>query len=429
MKSLNKYLIKNGLVFYEDNFQQLDLLIENGLITKIEKDLVQVDDAQIIDADEKIITPSFIDVHVHFRTPGFEYKEDLKTGSRAALKGGYSHVCTMPNTNPCLDNYDLIKSYLQQIKEESLIKIIPFSAASIGLQGQELVDVAKIAQLDIIGFSDDGKGIQDDSIMEQLLIKAGQVKKIVAAHCEDEEEFENGMGSVNQNLSQKYQQVGINNASEYKMIERDLKLVEKLKDQVYHYHVCHISTKESLDLIKLAQAKILPVSCEVTPHHLISNDEQVDFNDANYKMNPPLRSEEDVANLVEGLKLGYIQIIATDHAPHSFDEKSLPIDHAPFGIIGLELAFSLLYTKLVQTNKVELETIIKAMSNNPSKIFNIDNQIGLNKKAYLNIIDLNQKVTYNQDNLVSKASNTPYLNEELSGKICEVIFENQRYQF
>lgn len=423
-----KCLVKNGLVFYQEKFSKLDILIEEGITIKIAKGIEIEEDIKVIDASNKIVTSSFIDVHTHLRTPGYEYKEDLKTGSKAALKGGYSHICTMPNTKPCLDNYERLNDYLTQIKKESLINILPFSAATIDLKGQELVDVNKISEL-IIGFSDDGKGIQSDELMKELLIKAGQNKRIVAAHCEDEGEFIDGMGSLNKNIASKHHQMGINNESEWKMIDRDLRLVEQLKDQVYHYHVCHISTKESLDLIKLAQAKDLPVSCEVTPHHLISNELDIDINNANYKMNPPLRSIEDVDNLIEGLRLGYIQMIATDHAPHSDEEKQLPLDQAPFGIIGLELAFSLLYTKLVKTNKVEIETIIKAMSNNPSKIFKIDNQLDINKKAYLNIIDLDEKVIYTKDNLASKASNTPYLNEELSGKISEVIFEDKYYKF
>lgn len=427
MKCLSSCLIKNGLVYLNGEFIKQDILVKDGIVEQL--GFIEEEACHIIDARNKIITPSFIDVHVHFRTPGYTYKEDLVSGSKAALKGGYSHVCTMPNTKPCLDNYSLIKEYLKQIKAKSLVHIIPYSAASINLKGCELVDIAKISKLDIIGFSDDGKGIQSEELMKQLLIKAGQSKKLVAAHCEDENEFRDGMGCLNKHIAQKYHLKGINNQSEYKMIARDLKLVKQLKNEVYHYHVCHISTKESLQLIKEALLDELPVSCEVTPHHLISDETQVVLNDANYKMNPPLRSREDVNSLIEGLNQGYIQVIASDHAPHTSQEKALSIEQAPFGIIGLELAFSLLYTKLVKTNKVRLSTIINALSVNPSRIFKIDNQIKVKQKAYLNIIDLNEVVIYTSDNLVSKASNSPYLNEELRGKIKYVVFEKMLYEY
>lgn len=428
--NLNNILLKDATIYLNKEFIDKDILIEDGIIKAIE-DNITTENAKIIDCSNKLVTPSFIDVHVHLRTPGFEYKEDLVSGSKAALKGGYSHLFSMPNTNPCLDDFDIIASHIKDIEAKSLVKVFPFSAISKKLAGKELVDIEKIAKLNIGGFSDDGKGLQDDNLMKEALIKAGQANRLISAHCEDEDEFDNGIGSISEGkTAQKSGLKTINNKSEYAMIARDLKIIDEIHNiHNYQYHVCHISTKESLDLIKEAKANNHNVSCEVTPHHLISSEEEIDVNNANYKMNPPLRSKADRDYLVAGLNDKSIEIIATDHAPHSFEEKQKSFENAPFGIIGLELAFSLLNTHLVKTNKVKLETILDCLIDNPTRIFKIDKKVAINEKAYFNIIDLDKEVVYTKDNVVSKSSNTFYLDTKLHGKIEKVIFEDKLYEY
>ena len=427
MSLKNSYLLKNGQVFLDNEFKRVDIFIKDGLIKDIGNNLDV--EAIVIDCTDKIITSSFIDVHVHFRTPGFSYKEDLVTGSKAAIAGGYSHVFEMPNTSPCLDDYETIQEHLKQIEKEALCYVYPFSAASINLAGKELVDVDKIAELNIAGFSDDGKGIQSTELMKDILIKAGKYYKIVSAHCEDESEFIGGMGAINQGTTSKENDMlGINNKSEYAMIQRDIDIIEEIHGKYnYQYHVCHVSTRESLEIIKKAKEKGYKVSCEATPHHLISDESIIDINNSNYKMNPPLRSKEDVNALIAGLNDGSIEVIATDHAPHSEEEKNQSIESAPFGIIGLELAFSLLNTFLVQEGKVSLETILNALTSNPARLFKVDNRLEIGKDAHINIIDLNKKITYTKENIKSKSKNTFYLNQELVGQVETVFFKDKVY--
>lgn len=426
--NLSNYILKNGTVYLNQEFVKKDIEIKDGIVVQIEDSLTG---ENIIDCQNKLITPSFIDGHVHFRTPGFEYKEDIKTGSMAALKGGYSHVCEMPNTNPTLDDVETIQAHLKQIEQEAYCYVIPFSGATTNLAGKEMVDIEKISLLAIEGFSDDGKGIQDDEMMEKVLIKAGKYHKLVSAHCEDEAEFVNGMGAINEGITASKNNIkAINNKSEWAMIKRDVEIAKIIHGKhEYQYHICHMSTKESLAILKEAKELGLNVSAEVTPHHLISDESQIDINNANYKMNPPLRNKEDVQAMVEGLNSGIIECIATDHAPHSEKEKANPIENAPFGIIGLELAFSLLNTYLVKTKQVELQTILKAMIDNPQRIFKINNSLQINRKAYLNIIDLDKEVQYTKDNLVSKSKNTFYLGQKLRGKVEKTIFENKIYEW
>ncbi|MDR1781401.1 MAG: dihydroorotase [Bacilli bacterium] len=421
---LNKYQLVNGSVYLNGSIVSKNITIDNGIIVNISDELDN--NYNQIDCTNKLITPGFIDVHTHFRTPGYSYKEDIKTGSEAAIKGGFLDVCTMPNTNPVLDNYNVLKEYIEKTNRYSCITIHLFSAATINQKGEELVDIKKISKLNIIGFSDDGRGIQDDNIMKELLIEAGKQNKLVSAHCEDESEFIDGMGYVDE--SHDLDDIKISQASEYKMIARDLEIIEKIHEVYpYQYHVCHISTKKSLEIIQDGKAKGFNISCEVTPHHLISDSSEIDLNDANYKMNPPLRSSEDVDYLVSGLNDGSIDIIATDHAPHTEEEKSQPFKDAPFGIIGLELAFSLLNTYLVKTNKVSLETILRCLIDNPARIFKIKRKIAVNEIAFLNIIDLDQDVIYDRGNIKSKSKNTFYLNRLLQGKVVMNIFNNNRY--
>jgi len=427
MNSTSSYVVKKGKVYLGREFVTKDILVVDGIVKEI-GDNLEAD--VVIDASNKLVTPSFIDGHVHFRSPGFEHKEDIVTGSTAALKGGYSHIIEMANTNPILDNVEVIQSHLQDIKEQALMNVKPFSACTLRLLGKELVDVDAIAKLDIAGFSDDGKGIQDGEMMKKILIEAGKYGYLVSAHCEDEEELGDVMGAINEGeTSQKLGIKGINNKSEWGMIERDLNICREIKDLPYHYHVCHISTKESFDLIKKAKDEGINVTSEVTVHHLISDETEIVSNDSNYKMNPPLRTRKDVDALVAGLNAGDIDCIVTDHAPHSEKEKDQPIERAPFGIIGLELAFSLLNTYLVKTGKVELETILNAMVNTPRTVFNLDNELKEGKPAYLNIIDLDKKITYKKEDIKSKSTNTFYLDRELDGVIETTIFKDKIYNW
>jgi len=427
MNLSNSYVVKNGKVYLNREFVEKDILVENGIVTKI-GDNLQAD--TVIDASGQIVTASFIDGHVHFRSPGFEYKEDIDTGSMSALKGGYSHVIEMANTNPVLDNVEVIESHLKDIEQQAHMNVTPFAACTDRLLGKTLVDVDAIAKLRIAGFSDDGKGIQDGETMKKILIEAGKYNYLVSAHCEDEEELGEVMGSINEGpTAEKLGLRGINNKSEWGMIERDLNICREIKDLPYHYHVCHISTQESFDLIKKAKDEGVNVTCEVTVHHLISDETEIVSHDSNFKMNPPLRSRKDVDALVAGLNAGDIDCIVTDHAPHSEKEKANPIATAPFGIIGLELAFSLLNTYLVKTGKVELETILNAMVNTPRKVFNLDNELKEGKPAYLTLIDLDKKITYKKEDIKSKSTNTFYLDRELDGVITTTIFKDKIYNW
>lgn len=426
--NLNKYLLKNGLVYYEGELKYLDILIEDGIIKDISANLEY--DIEI-DCTNKLITPSFTDVHVHLRTPGYTYKEDIESGTLAALRGGYSHICSMPNTNPCLDNETILTEHIDIINEKAHCTVIPFSAATIGLQGTTKVAIDSLSKLKIAGFSDDGKGVQDDTLMEEILIKTGLNGHIFSGHCEDESEFIKGIGCIGDgSTSVKHNLKTISNRCEYQMVARDLNIIDKIHGKhPYAYHVCHISTKETCALIRDAKALGHNVTCEVTPHHLISDQSEIDVTDSNYKMNPPLRTRDDINALIAGLNEGVIDIIATDHAPHSISDKDNSIEDAPFGIIGLELAFPLLYTYLVLCHRTSIEVILNALIDNPNRIFKIDKKLALNKDAYLNVIDLHKEIEFTSDNLLSKSSNTFYLNESLHGYIELTIYKDKIYDW
>ncbi len=421
--------LKGGLVYTKDKLVKMDILIDNGVVINMGE--IEVCDATVINCDGLVISPSFVDTHVHFRDPGDGKSEDIESGSYAAIKGGYTHVFEMPNTTPCLDDVQEMKDHLRKIEQKAHCVVTPFSAATKNLQGKQMVDINQMSQLDIAGFSDDGKGIQEDAMMRELLIEAGKNKKMVSAHCEDESEFETGMGCIMQSSkAEEYHLKGINKKSEFKMIARDLKLIDEIHNKhPYHYHVCHLSCKESLDLVKEAKQKGHHVSCEVTPHHLISTVDEIDIHDGNYKMNPPLRLQEDVDSLVQGLNDGSIDIIATDHAPHHFEKKQGGVEKSAFGIIGLELSFSLLNTYLVKTKKVSLEKILKALTTNPTRLFVLDKGLAIGKDAYITLIDLSQEVNYTSENLVSKSKNTFYLNRALTGKVVATIVKEKIYHW
>lgn len=313
-----------------------------------------------------IIVPGLCDVHVHFREPGFSYKETIASGSAAAAHGGYTAVCTMPNLDPVPDSAEHLQVQLDAIKRGAAIKVLPYGAITVGEKGEKLADMEAIPDK-VCAFSDDGKGVQNDEMMREAMTAAKRLGKIIAAHCEDNSLLFGGYIHDGE-YAKAHGHRGISSASEYKQIERDLRLAEETGCA---YHVCHISTKESVELIRQAKARGVNVTCETAPHYLVLCDEDMQ-EDGRFKMNPPLRSREDKKALIEGINDGTIDMIATDHAPHSAEEKGRGLEKSLMGVVGLETAFPVLYTELVMKNIITLDRLVELMSFKPKERFGID---------------------------------------------------------
>ncbi len=350
------------------------------------------------------IFPGFCDVHVHFREPGFSYKETILSGSAAAARGGYTAVCTMPNLNPVPDSAENLKKQLDIIETDSCINIYPYGSITVAQWGEKLSDMESLAS-DVVAFSDDGRGVQSDDTMRLAMRKAKALGKMIVAHCEDNSLLKGGYIHDGE-YAKKHGHKGICSESEYKQIERDLKLVEETGCK---YHVCHISTKESVELIRNAKQRGLDVTCETAPHYLVLDDGDL-LEDGRFKMNPPLRSKEDRLALIEGIKDGTIDMIATDHAPHSKEEKSKGLSGSAFGIVGLETAFSVLYTHLVKKDVITLEKLIDLMAINPRKRFSIP--LGDDYTVW----DLDAEYVVNPNEFLSQGRATPFENERLTAR-------------
>lgn len=423
---MNKVLFKNGQVFYHDQIQALDVLVEGDLIKAIEPS-IEDQEASVIDLNGKLLSPGFIDIHTHLREPGFEYKETVLTGTKSALYGGYSTIVAMANTKPCMDDIETIERLENIIKKDACVHTYTYSAITTDLAGKELVDMEanKVNNI-VVGFSDDGKGVQSNKMMEKAMKKVKEIDSIIVAHCEDESELKPG-GCIHEGIyAKEHQLVGINNESEYKQVARDLDLVRQIHNR---YHVCHVSTHQTVDLIRKAKQEGLSVSGEASPHHLVLTDENIKNCDPNYKMNPPLRSKEDREALIKGLNDGTLQVIATDHAPHSEEEKNQTIVKAPFGIIGLQHCFPLVYTYVVKTGETTLETVLKALTSGPAKVLHFTDCFEVGQKANLCVFDLNEKFVIKKEDLVSKASNTPFIGYPCYGKIKYNMIDGKLYQF
>ena len=423
---MNKVLFKNGQVFYHDQIQALDVLVEGDLIKAIEPS-IEDQEASVIDLNGKLLSPGFVDIHTHLREPGFEYKETVLTGTKSALYGGYSTIVAMANTKPCMDDIETIERLENIIKKDACVHTYTYSAITTDLAGKELVDMEanKVNNI-VVGFSDDGKGVQSNEMMEKAMKKVKEIDSIIVAHCEDESELKPG-GCIHEGIyAKEHQLVGINNESEYKQVARDLDLVRQIHNR---YHVCHVSTHQTVDLIRKAKQEGLSVSGEASPHHLVLTDENIKNCDPNYKMNPPLRSKEDREALIKGLNDGTLQVIATDHAPHSEEEKNQTIVKAPFGIIGLQHCFPLVYTYVVKTGETTLETVLKALTSGPAKVLHFTDCFEVGQKANLCVFDLNEKFVIKKEDLVSKASNTPFIGYPCYGKIKYNMIDGKLYQF
>ncbi len=351
-----------------------------------------------------IIVPGLCDVHVHFREPGFSYKETIRTGSLAAKNGGYTTVCTMPNLTPVPDNLENLKIQLDIIEKDAAVRVIPYGAITVGERGEALSDMEGMSQY-VCAFSDDGRGVQNNSMMEAAMLKAKSLGKIIAAHCEDNSLL-NGGYIHDGEYCRTHNHKGISSESEYKQIERDIELAEKTDAK---YHVCHISTKESVQLIREAKRRGVDVSCETGPHYLVLCDEDLQ-EDGRFKMNPPLRSRADKEALIEGIIDGTIDMIATDHAPHSAEEKSKGLKGSAMGIVGLETAFPVLYTELVKKGIISIEKLIELMSVNPRKRFGIDEDPGFS------VFEIATPYTINPDEFKTMGRATPFAGREVYGK-------------
>ena len=349
--------------------------------------------------------PALVDLHVHFREPGFSYKETILTGSMAAAASGYSHVFTMPNLNPVPDTVEHLEEQLAIIKRDTYTGVHPFASITIGQKGSgELVDFKALAPY-VLGFSDDGRGVQDKSLMREAMKRIRAVDRVMVAHCEVEALLNVGYIHAGE-YAKAHGHRGIVSESEWQEIERDIRLVEETGCR---FHICHISTKESVALIREAKRKGLPITCETAPHYLLLTDMDLQ-EDGKWKMNPPLRSEEDRLALIEGIKDGTIDCIATDHAPHSAEEKSRGLEKSAFGIVGLETAFPLMYTYFVKTGVITMERLIELMSTNPAQIIGIDNS-----NSYAEF-DLDAEYTIDPANFLSMGKAMPFEGWKVYGK-------------
>lgn len=387
-------IIKNAMVFRNNVFKTEDYFLNVPDTARVSFDN---------SSDNIYVFPAFCDVHVHFREPGFSYKETIYSGSRSAARGGYSDVCTMPNLDPVPDCYESIMEQRKIIERDAAVNVHPYASVTVGEKGEKLSDFDALSPL-CIAFSDDGRGVQSEDMMRAAMTKAKSIGKIIAAHCEDNSLL-NGGYIHDGEYARLHGHRGICSESEWRPIERDIRLA---KDTGCAYHVCHISCRESVELIRRAKADGVDITCETAPHYLVMNDMMLE-EDGRFKMNPPIRSEDDRLALIEGIKDGTIDMIATDHAPHSAEEKSRGLEKSLMGVVGLETAFPVLYTYLVKEGIISLEKLIELMSVNPRKRFHI-------KDSGICVYDLGKEYAIDPNEFETKGRSTPFSGRKVYGE-------------
>ncbi len=407
-------LLKNGkLIDYKTNTNDdFDIFIENGIIKKISKKIdIQAD--EVIDCTNLFIIPGMIDVHCHLREPGFEHKETIETGMKSAAKGGFTSICPMPNTKPACDSVFILQKIQTEAKRVGVCNVFPYASVTVGEKGEELTDFEELRKAGAIAFSDDGMPVVSSKIMREAIIKSNELGTFVASHCEDKEL---GKGAINKGkISEKLNVEGVYPEAEILMAAREIELAETNKK---HVHICHISTKESVNMIRDAKKRGVNVTCETCPHYYSFTEDEVLVSGTNAKMNPPLRTKEDLDAIVEGLRDGTIDNIITDHAPHSAEEKNQELSKAPNGIIGFETALSATITNLVDKGYISYLDMVRLTSYNPAKLLGIDRGvIEEGKHADITIFDPNKEYTYTKESIVSKSKNTPFIGKKLKGEV------------
>ena len=404
-------LIKNGRLLTETGFEITDILIEDGKIAAIGSE-ISTDAEQIIDAKGKLFAPGFVDLHVHLREPGGEKKETIASGTLAAAKGGFTTVAAMPNTRPVPDSKEQMEWLQKRIQETASVRVLPYASITVRELGQELTDFEGLKEAGAFALTDDGVGVQSAGMMLEAMKRAAKLDMAIVAHCEDNTLI--NKGSLHEGW--KAAELGINgipSVCESVHIARDILLAEEAG---CHYHVCHISTKESVRAVRDAKRYGIKVTAEVTPHHLLLNEDDITGIDANYKMNPPLRSKADHEALIAGLLDGTIDFIATDHAPHTSEEKAEGIQLAPFGIVGLETAFPLLYTHLVKKDVMTLKQLVDFLTVKPAKTFGLSyGELKAGAPADIVLIDLDLEKQINPEEFLSKGKNTPFAGWKCKG--------------
>ncbi|AEE92567.1 Dihydroorotase [Tepidanaerobacter acetatoxydans Re1] len=389
-----------------------DVLIVDGRIAAV-KDEIEISDAKVIDLSGMIVTPGLIDIHVHFRDPGYEYKEDIESGSMSAAVGGFTAAACMPNTKPPIDNAALVQYVKSKASKAGKIKLLPIGCVSKGQEGKEIAEMGDMAQAGAVAFSDDGKPIADSALMRKAMVYASMFDKVIIDHCEDPFLFEGGQ--INEGyISTLLGLAGIPAAAEEIMVARNILIAREMGTRV---HIAHVSTEGSLRLIRQAKSEGVKVSCEVTPHHLTLTEKAVMGYDTNAKVNPPLRTQSDIDALLEGLKDGTIDAIATDHAPHHMDEKDMEFDKAAFGMVGLETALGVILTHIVKEGVLSLNAAIEKMTSGPAKVLGLDmGTLKIGAPADITVIDPNRVWTVDKNKFFSKGRNTPFDGWRLTGK-------------
>ncbi|MFD1849124.1 dihydroorotase [Oceanobacillus bengalensis] len=415
-----KTILKNAKRLLPSNkLENCEVLIKNQRIEKIGPTITEEAD-EVIDLQGNIILPGFIDVHIHLREPGGEHKETIHSGTEAAARGGFTTVCAMPNTSPVPDSAEAIASLFEKIKKDAKVRVLPYGSITKGLKGEELTNIEELAELGIFAFTDDGVGIQTADQMFVAMKRAKAAGVPIVAHCEDNSLVYGGVVHDGK-VSEKLNLPGIPSLNESVQIARDVLLAEA---SGCHYHVCHVSTKESVRTIRDAKKAGIHVTAEVSPHHLLLNEEDITSDDGDFKMNPPLRSKVDQEALIEGLLDGTIDMIATDHAPHTKDEKAKGMLHAPFGIVGLETAFSLLYTNFVKTGKFTFKQLVEWLTVKPAKVFNMPYGIlEENSVADITVVNIEKESIIQKENFLSKGKNTPFDGWKVTGSSVLTISE------
>ncbi|ULG75062.1 dihydroorotase [Macrococcus brunensis] len=414
-------LLRGGQILENGQLVERDIRIEDGKITEIGERL-NVYNSDIIDLKGQFVSAGFIDVHVHLREPGGEHKETIETGTKAAARGGFTTVCPMPNTRPVPDTVENLDKLNKTIQDSAVVRVLPYASITERQLGENLVDFSALKEHGAFAFTDDGVGVQTASVMYEAMQQAAKLDMAIVAHCEDNSLIYGGAMHEGQ-VSKKLGIPGIPSICEAVQIARDVLLAEAAD---CHYHVCHVSSIQSIRAIRDAKRAGIKVTAEVTPHHLLLNENVITEDDAILKMNPPLRSREDQEALIEALLDGTIDFIATDHAPHAADEKNQPMVKAPFGIVGSETAFPLLYTHFVKNGDWTLEQLVEYLTTKPADVFKLPyGRLAVGEPADIAVINLDEEYEIKEEDFLSKSSNTPFIGEKVFGNVTLTLAEGK----